>query len=232
MKENSNKKMFKDKLIEISKNHDIRKSFEDFVLCSAYAISNSCNYNDDMGQEYLNIAKKYEKDELNGFAKMLAYLQLEFNQDNPTDILGNIYEEIGMSNKAKGQFFTPEPVCDFINSIMFSDKNISKTIEEKGYFSINDPACGSGRLLFSAIDFLNKKDIPIDKVFVEGDDTSLLCCCMTYINLSLRGVSGCVKHQDTLSQEQWHDFYTPAFVMNSELQDCIKKNNYEHEVEI
>ena len=225
LRENVNKKAFKDILVEISKNRDIRKTFEDFLLCSAYAISNSCNYNDDIEQEYLNIAKKYSEDELSGFAQMLAYLQIECDLDNPTDILGYIYEELGMSSKAKGQFFTPEPVCDFIIGIMLSDKNANEVIEKNGYFSMNDPACGSGRFLFSAIDYLKDKDVPLNKVVVEGDDISLLCCCMTYINLSLRGVSGYVKHQNTLSQEQWHVFYTPAFVMNTKLQDGIKNHN-------
>lgn len=232
LRENENKKVFKDILVEISKSRDIRKSFEDFVLCSAYAISNSCNYNNDIEQEYLNIAKKYSKNELSDFAQMLAYLQLECVKDNPIDILGNVYEEIGMSNKAKGQFFTPESVCDLITSLTLSDKNFNENIEKKGYFSMNDPACGSGRFLFSAIDYLKNKNVPLNKVLVEGDDISLLCCCMTYINLSLRGINGYVKHQNTLSQEQWQVFYTPAFVMNIELQDCIKRNNKEYEVEV
>lgn len=232
MIEKDYKKLFKDNLTNFSKEHDVRKVFEDFISCAAYAISNSCNYNDDLEQNYLNIVQKYTKEELSDFAQMLAYLQLECNKEKPIDILGNIYEEIGMSNKSKGQFFTPETVCNFMTRVNISVDSVKKTIEEKGYFSINDPACGSGRLLFSALDYLKQNDISKDKVYVTGDDISLLCCCMTYINLSLRGVSGCVRHQNTLTQEKWHALYTPAFVMNLELQDDMKKYNQENEAEI
>ena len=232
MKEKDYKDLFKDKLINFSKNHDIRKAFEDFIYCSAYAISNSCNYNDELEQDYLDIAKKYTKNELSDFAQMLAFLQLECNKENSIDILGILYEEVGMSNKYKGQFFTPEAVCDLMTEVNISANSAKKAIEEKGYFSISDPACGSGRLLFSALDYLGQNDIPKNKVYVKGDDISLLCCCMTYINLSLRGASGCVSHQNTLTQEKWHTFYTPAFVMNLELQDNMKKYYQENEAEI
>lgn len=232
MKEKDYKDLFKDNLVKFSKEHDVRKVFEDFIYCAAYAISNSCNYNDKLEQDYLDIAKKYTKNELSDFAQMLAYLQFECNKEKPIDILGNLYEEIGMSNKSKGQFFTPETVCDLMTKISISIDSAKKAIKGKGYFSVSDPACGSGRLLFSALDYLEQNNIPKNKVYVEGDDVSLFCCCMTYINLSLRGASGCITHQNTLTQERWHIFYTPAFVMNFELQDNMKKYNQENEAEI
>lgn len=227
-----NKEFIKSKLLEFKGSHDIRQVFEDFVICCAYAISNSCNYNDDMEKSYLKIADKYTSDELNTFAQLLAHLQMEYSQNNSSDILGQIYMEIGMSDKYKGQFFTPEAVCDFMTKINISPNSAKQAIEEKGYFSINDPACGSGRLLFSAVDYLEQNDIPKNKIYVEGSDISLLCSCMTYIVLSLKGSSGIVKHQDTLTNESWNIFYTPAFVFNQELQDSIKKENQDCEVEV
>ena len=226
-----NKEFIKSKLLEFKGSHDIRQVFEDFVVCSAYAISNSCNYNDDMEKSYLKIAETYTSDELNTFAQLLAHLQMEYSQNNSSDILGQIYMEIGLGDKYKGQFFTPEAVCNFMTRINISPDIAKKAIEEKGYFSINDPACGSGRFLFSALDYLEQNDIPKNKVYVEGADISFLCACMTYVGLSLKGSCGIVKHQNTLTNENWNNFYTPAFVFNQELQDSIKKENQDCEVE-
>ena len=44
------------------------------------------------------------------FSKMMAHLQVECVKKDNFDILGSIYEEIGMNEKNRGQFFTPKDV--------------------------------------------------------------------------------------------------------------------------
>lgn len=211
-------------LKSISHKYNIRQVYEDFVMCCAYAISNSCNYKNNIEKEYLKIAKKYTREEMYEFSKMMAHLQVECVKKDNFDILGSIYEEIGMNEKNRGQFFTPKDVCDFMTKISISAEESKRIINDKGYISINDSACGSGRTLFSSIKYLEENNVDMKDIYVEGDDISLFCCCMTYVTLSLKGVSGIVKHQDTLSKECWNTFYTPAFMYNIELQEKMKKN--------
>ena len=45
---------------------------------------------------------------------------------------------------------------------------------------------------------------------------------MTYLNLSLYGASGVVKHQDTLTQKVYSVFYTPQYVYNKKLHENMQ----------
>jgi len=224
MRKNEHEEFIRSEFNKFGSKYDIRQVFEDFIICGAYAISNRCYYRENIEQSYLQIAKKYTGEELKRFGEMLAHLQLECMEEEPEDILGTIYEEIGMSNKQKGQFFTPKSICDMSARMTVDSNEAKKHIEEDGYTSVIDQACGSGRMLFSVIDHLQRENVDIDKVFIEGDDVSLLCCCMTYLTLSLRGVSGIVRHQDSLTLQHWNDFYTPSYVVNKELQNNMKKD--------
>lgn len=61
------------------------------------------------------------------------------------DPLGHIYETIASQSKKSGfgQFFTPEPICDLMAKMTI-------TLSDKKGQKINDPACGSGRMLLAA----------------------------------------------------------------------------------
>lgn len=227
---NENKNYIKKNMEMLGRKYDIRKVFEDFVICAAYAISNKVNYDQKKEDQYLSIVSNYQKEEINEFGQMLAHLILEYMKEEPLDILGELYEEFNMSNKQKGQFFTPETVCDLISSTIIQKDEAKKTIEEKGYLSISDPACGSGRMLLSVLKRLDKEKVDINKIYFEGDDVSLFCSCMTYINLSLMGASAIIKNKDTLLNETYHVFYTPGFAINYDLQSKIKKE-MEKEIE-
>ena len=217
-----NKELIKQKILEIGNKKNIKTVFEDFVICAAYAISNSVYYDQSKEDQYLAISSKYQNEDLDGFAEMIAYLTLEYAKENPRDILGELYEEFGLFNSINRQYFTPEHLCNIMTQITLENIDVNNTIKKKGYISINDPACGSGRTLLSALKYLEKKGIDLDCVFVEGDDVSLFCACMTYLNLSLYGASGVVKHQDTLTQKVYSVFYTPQYVYNKKLHENMQ----------
>lgn len=225
------RKFIRDKILEMGRRKDNRTVFEDFVICLTYAISNGAYYRQSIEEQYLAIAKKYKKQEMNTFAEMMAHLVLEYSKENPQDILGELYEELGLSNPKNGQFFTSEDICDLMTEITLKDIDITGEINKNGYVRINDPACGSGRTLLSALRYLKKSGINLNQVYVEGNDISLLCVCMTYLNLALAGASGVVKHQNTLTQEVYSAFYTPQYIYNKELHENMQKSIKDTEME-
>lgn len=219
-----NKKLIEQKLKLLGSKYDVRNVFEDFVICIAFAISNRFNYEQEKEDNYLSIAKKYNIEDLNIFAEMFAHLVMEYTKEEPEDILGELFEEFGLSSKDKGQFFTPISVCDLMASITFDEEKVKSIIKEKGFFSINDPACGSGRMLISSLKKLQDIGIYNNNLFFEGDDISLFCTCMTYINLSLLGVNAVVKNKDTLANKINMVFYTPSYI-NYFYPKYMKKQN-------
>jgi len=138
-------------------------------------------------EQYLEIVKGYPKEKVNQLAELLSLLVLsmtgEINSTETTennysagakDILGELYE-LRFSNSRSGQFFTPQPIADFMAMSICGD---SKEFEHK---TVCDPACGSGRMLLAA-----KKINPFNRFY--GADLDETCCKMAAINLFLNGV--------------------------------------------
>ena len=87
---------------------------------------------------YLDTIKKYSKDEISIFPKILGELQLQVYDDPYSDILGEYFTE-NITKGHNGQYFTPDAVCELMGHLQ-GEKG---TIENK---SILDPAIGSGRM--------------------------------------------------------------------------------------
>lgn len=228
---NENKKFIINKIRELSSVKSSYMVFNDMIICCAYALANQVDYNQEREDSYNNIIKVYGEDGKNSFAQILAKLYLEYSKGEVIDVLGEIYEEMGFHNKNKGQFFTPLPICSMMAKVI-TDKDENKNlIENKGYISVSDPACGSGRMLYASYENLLNSDIDKENILLIGDDVDLMCCCMTYIQLSLMGASAIVNHKNTLSNEVYDTFYTFNYVNNKKLHDKLKKEIVE-EVEI
>lgn len=55
--------------------------------------------------------------------------------------------ELGLSNDSGGQFFTPYNVCQMMAEMTIG--NVVPQVKERGYITINDPACGAGATLIA-----------------------------------------------------------------------------------
>ena len=104
------------------------------------------------------------------------------------DYLGEFYEDVIQSKyKAgtNGQFFTPQCVSKLMSKTLLTT-NTGGTI--------NDCACGSGRLL------LDTHEInPSAKLI--GQDLDPVACKMAVLNFYVSGVTGSIIHQNTLTGE-------------------------------
>ncbi|MDD4809240.1 MAG: N-6 DNA methylase [Bacilli bacterium] len=202
-----------DGIKQLSGKYDTHKVFGDFVTISAHSINNRFNYSEDKEQEYLRIINSYTKEEQEILLNMFAALVNGLNADEFNDVLGKLFEELNMQNKAKGQYFIPAPVCDFMAKVAVDD-NVEEIIKTKGYYSMQEPACGSGRMIYSFLKEMRVQNINYHKeVYIEATDISQLLAYITFIQLSLYGANAKVFVGNALSQEFSEVLCTPMYYL-------------------
>ena len=184
---NYDKKFILDSIKRLGNRYGTHESFRDVVTCCAYSFANSVDFKEEREKEYLRIINKYSDEEKELFPKILTALVNEYTKaEEPIDILGDIYENLNLIKKGAAQFFTPLDVCKVMAKITIDKDQSEKSIKERGYINVSDPACGSGRNLYAAYSELLDNGISNNKILLVGDDLDLTCCCMTYIQLSLK----------------------------------------------
>lgn len=181
--------------------------WRDWVIMYACALSNPLdkgNY-EQREKRYLEIVKKYSKDEQALFPELAAHTVMALEENPEQDFLGKIFMGLNLGNSAKGQIFTPYHVCELMADIAVGDR--INEIEEKGYISIHDPCCGAGATLIAGIHAvrkqLEKRNPPLNyqnHVLVVAQDIDETVALMCYIQLSLLGVAGYVKVGNALTE--------------------------------
>jgi len=179
-----------------------RKIFEDFITLSAISISNAVDktHFDEREKRYLEIAGRYTKDELDTFAQMLAEVTIGMDENPSQDFLGGMYMNLDFGNNHAGQFFTPYSVCRLMTELATDFDSLPETLDEKGFVSVNDPACGAGATLISFANACIEHDINYqEKVLFVAQDVDETVGLMCYIALSLMGCPGYVIIGNTLT---------------------------------
>lgn len=231
---NYDKKFILDSIKTLGKKYGTHESFRDVVTCCAYSFANAVDFKEERENEYLRIINKYSNEERELFPQILTSLVEEYEKtEEPIDILGDIYENLELTKKGSAQFLTPLEVCKIMANITINKEENEKSIKDKGYINVSDPACGSGRNLYAAYNELLDSKISNKNILLVGDDIDLTCCCMTYIQLSLMGANAIVNHQNTLTMDKYDTFYTISYLMNKELQEKLsKEKEIDEEIEV
>lgn len=188
----------------------------DFLEMASISIQNSCMKTEWQKREdkYLQIAKKYSKDDLMVFSKILGKIVLCMENEF-TDLLGEIYMELELYNSENGQFFTPYNLSQLCSKVVIDEDKIKKHIEENGYVTINEPSVGGGGMIIATIErMLELGYNPQQQLFVTANDLDIKGAQMTYIMLSLYGIPAIVYHMNTLSLETFGEYHTPGYCMN------------------
>lgn len=234
MKMSEDRKYILDSIKTLGQRYGLHEAFRDVVTCCAYSFANAVEFKEERENEYLRIINKYSDKERNLFPQILNAIVNEYERaGEPIDLLGDIYEDLGLIKKGNAQFFTPLEVCKVMSKITINKNDSEKAIKDKGYINVSDPACGSGRNLYAAYSELLNNGINSNKILLVGDDIDLTCCCMTYIQLSLMGASAIVHHQDTLTMNRYDTFYTVCYSINKELQDKLSETTkLDEEIEV
>lgn len=177
--------------------------WQDFIVMSAISIANTVGgpHRDAREKEYASRAKKYTAREIEVFAEMLSEVVVAMERNPDQDFLGELFMALELGNEWKGQFFTPYSVCRAMAAITYSE-DLRTRIEQNGWVSVNDPACGAGALLLAFANECRRPGNEINfqtSVLFVAQDIDFLAGCMCYIQLSIMGCPGYVVIDDTLA---------------------------------
>lgn len=199
---------------QLSYRHSTNKVFADFVEMSAIALSNATDKTQYEPREkrYLEIVKHYTKEELNGFSKLLGML-VNHLEEAPQDVLGEVFHALELHNERKGQFFTPFPICRMVAKMIVEDTQ-PDILNQYGFITISEPACGTGAMIISAAQELKDSGINYQQsIHVTAVDLDLTCVHAAYVQFSLLHIPAVVVHGNTLTLEEFSHWYTPAHAL-------------------
>lgn len=209
---------------ELTRDHRAWDVWKDFITMYACAISNTVDKShfDEREAMYMRCIEKYKKGEQALFPELIAYLVAAIDENQDQDFLGSIFMELGLGSTSKGQFFTPYDICKAMAGVTLGDDLVDR-IEEKGVISINDSSCGAGATLIAAIQEAKRKLEGTgynyqERLMIIGQDVDEIVALMCYIQISLLGMPGFVKVDNTLtnpicggdSKENY--WYTPIYM--------------------
>lgn len=208
-------KTARDELIEeirsLARSQGLNTVFTTFLEITATSIAAQVDPENAAEREkrYEEIASGMKPEVLNSYARMFALLVLATlaNEDDPCDILGDIYHELRLNNEWNGQFFTPDNICRMMAQMV---NPIDESGDKEGPVTINEPTCGSGTMIIGAVWAMKRKNFDFQrKSFFVAQDIDIRCVWMAYIQLSLYRIPAVVIHGNTLSMEEWSCWYTP-----------------------
>lgn len=191
--------------------------FQDFSFIAAACFSNRVDLLNfkKRENEYFRMIKKYNTNDLNRFAKILAELINELSI-SPSDILGEIFMELDLGSHFKGQFFTPYKLSLATAEVMIGNNDIQKIIDQQGYVTLNEPACGSAGMVIAFAEAMKKRGFnPQKQLLVEATDLDVKCVHMAYAQLSLLYIPAVIYHGNTLSMEKFDRWVTPSYVLGN-----------------
>lgn len=189
----------------LGRRHEASRVFDDFltlVIC--------CLARQSQESLYFETIKRYKKEELNDFAKLLGQLFIIYDQsiskNDWIDPLGDYYQALSSNYKKSGfgQFFTPKSLCDVMANFVVQINDFGN--------KINDCAAGSGRTLLAANKVCKGN-------YYIAQDLDHVCVKMCCINMAFHGLKGEVHHMNTLENNKpwnsylinydWHKTKTP-----------------------
>src|SRR5206468_2986523 len=129
------------------------------------------------------------------------------------DVLGKTFMELELANKDAGQFFTPYSLCQAM-ARMSVDDGIKSAIEQRGFVTVSDPACGGAATLIAFCEAVREAGLnPQTQVHVTAQDVDIRCVHMAYVQLSLLNIPAVVVCGNSLTLEERSRWYTPAHIL-------------------
>ena len=199
----------------------------DWITAAACAISCAVDqaHREEREKIYRSIQEKYTESEMQAMGEMLGML-VEALEENPDqDFLGEVFMVLELSNEHNGQFFTPYDVCRAMTEITIG--NAADQVNQQGWISVADPACGAGALLIAFANECRRPGRDVNyqtSVLFVAQDIDFIVGLMCYIQLSFLGCAGYVVIGDTIAhpstaldrrglipRDDGNVWYTPMF---------------------
>lgn len=95
--------------------------FRDSVTMAALSLHNAINKVDRLEDEYLSIIRRYEREDVERFPRLLAAL-IEVLEVEPWDALGQPCMELEIASEHVGQFFTPPEVSELMARLTYGEE--------------------------------------------------------------------------------------------------------------
>lgn len=215
---------FAKKLLHLSDRYHSWQIWSDFITIFAVTLSNAVDhrYFTEREEMYHKIRAKYSEKEFNRFPELIADTVLAFEENPEQDFLGGMYMELELGNHGIGQFFTPYDVCRCMAEVTCT--NVVEQIEQSGYITLNDCACGAGATLIAGLNTIRRRlqdaGSPLswnNHVLVSAQDIDFVTGMMCYIQLSLLGCAGYIKIGNTITDpmatndDKSKYWYTPYY---------------------
>lgn len=205
--------------------HSLWSVFEDWLKVCAISISNSVDWNhrEEREQQYLETINKYTPDEqkilVETFSELVVALEREHTKSGPTDLLGKVFHSLELHNKYHGQFFTPFHICEFMGHVALGDGGeagnaVSGALSQKGYVSVCEPCVGSGGMVLGFASAMHREKLNYcEQMVAYCCDIDIKCVYMAYLQLSLYGIPAIIIHGNSLTLEEWSQWYTPVYML-------------------
>ena len=183
------------------------KIFQDFVSLFAISLSNKVYFNKKNSERYKEIYNSYEQEEQYIFYALSSELiKLFKSEDEPYDILGEIYKRITNNDCLKNMYNKN------LQEQGKSLQGVMKLNKKNNNGKLIDVNCGSGAKILAYASTLNifKLNYKID-LEVTAIDTDIINVFMTYIQLYFYEISAVVILVDERNNEEMMRLYTPLY---------------------
>lgn len=201
---------------EIHGGYNTHDLFTDCMEAMALSISNAVDLFQAEAREarYAAIEKRYGPEVMGTFAKVLGATVAALEEE-PGDVLGSVFEELGLGNDRTGQFFTPYHLCRLMAGITLVNAAETRAIiERQGYITVQEPAVGAGAMIIALAEEMKTLGFtPARQMHVTAVDVDPRAVHMAYVQLSLLYIPAVVIQGNTLSLETRSTWYTPAHIL-------------------
>ncbi|WP_454883021.1 SAM-dependent DNA methyltransferase [Sphingomonas oryzagri] len=143
-------------------------------------------------------------------------------------MLGPLFHELELHTKARGQYFTSYAISRCKAEIAVADAASARAIiDEHGFMTAMEPACGAGSMIVALADVLRGLGINYQRhLHVTAIDIDPRAVHMAYAQLSLLHIPAHLIVGNSLSGEYREHWYTPAHILgrwNGRLADTTRR---------
>ena len=208
-------KQFVDHFKQLCQRHNAWQVWQDFIEMSACSIANAVDKRPDIWKQredgYLEIVKRYSKEELELICDMFSMTVLALEENPAQDFLGKYYMQLDFGSNWHGQFFTPWHIAELMARLDIDD--VEKQLKTEDYISVCDTCCGAGCMLL-AFAIVCKEDAEVNyqqSVIFVGQDIDPVVAKMCYVQISLLGCPGYVVVGNSLTNRIGGHILAPVY---------------------
>lgn len=196
--------------------HHLHDVFRDFLELAACAVSNAVDplHAEEREARYLRTIGRYEAEDQARFPRMFAEL-VDSLEEEPGDVMGELFGLLEQGNAAAGQFFTPYSICTLMAGLTIGDgSTVRAAIADKGYVVLCEPASGAGAMVIAFAQQMKAAGFNYQQqLHVTAIDVDPRAVHMAYLQFSLLHIPAVVVLGNALALEERELWYTPAHIL-------------------